>query len=170
MHPARDFAHKDKAAQAHAIIGGRVKWFIDSQGNSVLRIIGQGVEARYYHFHYDELSSDIIAAIETGADIQPGTIIGPPGDVGISLSSVGRADHVHLAVIYYAGHERALETILGENWMKNKLTAWKEKHGPEFAAQAEAWGIKRMNERVIERKDPISGNRAYFIDPLSVLK
>ena len=175
MHPAQDYAplngHRLDTL-ARAVIDGPVSWLVDDGGNSVLRQYGDGIEVRYYHFRRDELSSDVIAALTVkGTVIKAGTVIGPSGNVGLSVAGNGNdGSHVHLVIVAFPAIYEAIESIMGDKlWHTDKLPEFKRKYGEAFIVSVAAKKISWMNDNVIARFDPLSQNNSYYLNPRIVL-
>lgn len=172
IHLGQDYAPlngKRESTIAHTIISGKLQWHIDGQGNSILRQIGKDIEARYYHFRRDELTSDIIAALTVpGTIVEPGTPIGPSGNIGLKIAGNGNdGSHVHLVLICY--DEKAIEQLLGAGWKIDERERYAMKYGNQFTEEALEWRVRWMNDKVIYRFDPMSQKYAYFLNPKVVL-
>lgn len=174
IHLGQDYAPlngKRESTIAHTIISGKLQWHIDGQVNSILRQIGKDIEARYYHFRRDELTSDIISALTVpGTIVEPGTAIGPAGNVGLKVAGNGNdGSHVHLVIVCKEEMKSQLTSILGEGWAEDMSERYALKYGDGFMLEANRWRVRWMNDKVIYRFDPMSQKYAYFLNPAKVL-
>jgi hypothetical protein len=174
MHPAQDYAPRNGRREidhAHTIMGGKVEWHIDGQGNSILRQISGDFEARYYHFNRQELTSDIIAALSVpGLIVEPGVRIGPCSNIGISKAGNGNdGSHVHLVIVCKEDKQTNLTPLLGEGWAENKMDKYFLDFGNAFQELAQSWRVRWMNDKVIYRFDPMTQKYAYYLNPKAIL-
>lgn len=172
IHLGQDYAPlngKRESTIAHTIISGKVQWHVDGQGNSILRQIWQDIEARYYHFRRDELTSDIIAALTVpGTIVEPGTAIGPAGNVGLKVAGNGNdGSHVHLVIV--SPSDKIVRQLIGSGWDVDASERYMLKYGDRFTDEALEWRVRWMNDRVIYRFDPMSQKYAYFLNPKVIL-
>lgn len=173
FHLAQDYAPYDghrETTLAHTVIDGHVKWLI-YKGCSILRQFAEDVEVRYYHLHHEELTSDILAALLVpGAIVPAGTVIGPSGNVGLSVAGKGNdGSHVHICFVFDESAVDLVAEIVGPGWDTDASADCKKQYGVEFEKIKKNWGVKWFNDRVIYRYDDISKKYAYFVNPKCIL-
>lgn len=127
----------------------------DAQGNTILRLIGEGRELRIYHLYLTELSPTLREAIGLGKDVPAGTKIGPAGNVGIFVASAkGTGRHAHY--VYYVDpqqHEEELDKRL-TGWQINRIKEIEAKLGRAFTDEIKKREISAYNDLAITKLDP----------------
>jgi hypothetical protein len=149
------------------IDAGRVKWLDeDSNGCSVLRLIGDGIEIRMLHFIKDEVNPAVMDAVANKSALAISTVIGPAGNKGQSVSTVkgGSGRHLHYQTMLEPGvHDRFLASVRAD-WDVDNTKVFTAQYGKLFTAEVKKRGIWWMNDYVIFKHDAISASEKYVID------
>jgi len=143
----------------------KTKWVRqDGNGNSVLRLIGDGVEVRMYHLNEPELDSSTRALVLQGLPIDKGATIGPSGNTGRSF---GR--HLHYEVIAFPGTlDDALRRKYADLWDADKVPFYIDQYGGPFVRDVKKYRIRWMNDLALCRIDPYMAREVYLLDSRSI--
>jgi len=153
----------------------KTKWIDDNgAGVSILRLIGEGFELRLLHLLREELFPDTRALILNGLPIDKGSIIGPAGNYGLSVSNFGGSGrHVHYSLTLEKGiYDSDLDEKWGNLWKKNDKDNLIKKYGPYLKEDMKnrGGGIKLMNNFLHEYIDPFMKKESYIVDSYNLIK
>jgi hypothetical protein len=151
----------------------RVEWTDeDANGCSVLRVFADGdaLELRLLHFIKAELSPGILAAVAAKQGLPSGQPIGPTGNKGLSVSTIGGdGRHVHYQLMLKPGiYDEELNHI-APAWAIDRRDALSAKYGPVFVRECASRRVTWINERALQRADPWTGRQRIIIDSARIL-
>jgi hypothetical protein len=136
------------------IDGGYVEFIArDRQACSVLRIIGPWWEVRIKHVIYAELSRELIEMVARHDPIPAGTVLGPPGNVGLSFGAgPGQGRHLHISFLGWGRlAEGFFRARLGPAWSENKIPEYVKTYGKAYAEDVQGRGIQWINDAVLRK-------------------
>lgn len=143
----------------------------DSEGVSVLRLMGPWWEFRIKHMIGKELSREAVPLIADKKPIPAGTKLGPPGNVGLSFgagNSEGR--HIHCSFLAWSDQaEFFFSNQIGPFWNVDDMANIVKANGRAVLENAKKRGIDWISRTVAcKRNDPFLKHQCYEAAPSAI--
>jgi hypothetical protein len=149
----------------------KTKWLDDDgEGNTLLRLIGDGYELRLFHLNREELNQETRAYILNGLPINKGDSIGSIGsNIKYEIYDYSGRNLEYMLLLYPNYFDDDLKEKWGDYWMSDARKELINKYGVMLANDFIYKNIHKINGCMYSCIDKITKKLVYVVDSVDLL-